>query len=639
MESGRRLAMAIDRGNGLAPTPFWRSDPFCAVLLVLATLAAYQPVWHAGFVWDDEMHLTQNPVIVGPLGLADIWTTSAARYFPLVLTTFWLEHALWGLNPLPYHLVNVLLHAACALVLWRVLQSLRIRGAMIGAALWALHPVQVESVAWITELKNTQSCLFYLRSRRFFVKWLSGGLEAANRQPRHYWLALLFAALAMASKSSTVVLPVVLGLCAWWTVGTVRWRTIGRLVPVLLLSCAASALSIWTQHLEGANDSGWKRGASERIVVAGRDFWFYLGKLLWPHPLIFIYPRWIIDWAQGTSYLATAAMCALLVLLWWQRGGALRAAFFALGYFFAALVPVLGILDQYFWRYSFVGDHFQYLASIGPLALAGAGIAVATELLGKQGEIARSALCGVLLGGLGLLTWSHGRDFRDENTLWRATASLNPSCWLAYNDLGSSDLEAGRLGAAAEEFGKAIEARPDDVEAHYNLGVALARQGKFDSAMAEDRKALQMDPGFEKAHNALGDGLLRAGRTADAIAQFQAALEIRPDSTEAQINLGNALLRTGRIPEATARYRRALEIEPGNAEAHANLGTALLGAGQTSDAAAQFEQALAINPGLPTALIGLGNIRMNEGRARAPQPISTCGRSEHRQAFPRPTTI
>src|ERR1700685_3093608 len=160
-----------ERADAPKPPAFWQSGRLGALLLVLATLAAYQHVWSAGFIWDDEMHLTQNPVIVGPLGLSDIWTTPAARYFPLVLTTFWMEHSAWGLDPLPYHVVNVLLHAACALVLWRVLGGLRVRGALLGAALWALHPVQVESVAWITELKNTQSCLFYLLAILFFLKW------------------------------------------------------------------------------------------------------------------------------------------------------------------------------------------------------------------------------------------------------------------------------------------------------------------------------------------------------------------------------------------------------------------------------------------------------------------------------------
>jgi protein O-mannosyl-transferase len=610
-------ALMSERGASPHPVPVWRSDGFCAALLFLATLVAYQHVVHAGFIWDDEMHLTQNPCIVGPLGLADIWTTRAARYFPLVLTTFWSEHAIWGLNPMPYHIVNVLLHATCAMVLWRVLGSLRVRGALLGAALWALHPVQVESVAWVTELKNTQSCLSYLLAVLFFVKWVSGDVQGADRQPRLYGLALLFSALAMASKSSTVVLPVILALCAWWTLGSLGRRTIASLVPVALMSVAASALSLWTQNLEGANAPEWTRGLPERIAVAGRDFWFYLGKLAWPHPLIFIYPRWNIDWTAGASYVPTAAMCALLLVLWWRRKGALRPGFFAIGYFFVALIPVLGVLDQYFWRYSFVGDHFQYLASIGPLALAAAGICTAYGPLGNQGKSLAAVFCGALLAVLGTMSWRQCATYRDVETLWRTTIALNPTCWMAYNNLGSSYLESGRLDDAAAQFQKAVDVRPDDVEAHYNLAVALADMGRREEAMTHDRRALEIDPRFEKAHNGLGDALLQAGDTGEAISQFQAALAIRPNFPEAEVNYGNAMLRTGRVEEAIAHFRRALEIDPGNAEAHSNLGSALLATGKKDEAVAHFERALAINPIFSTALVNLGNVRLLEGKPEA----------------------
>ena len=151
--------------------PFWRRDWFWALLLIAFVFIAYAQVFRADFIWDDESHLTQNPCVVGPLGLKEIWTTTQAVYYPLVLTTFWALHKFVGLNPLPYHALNVLLHAVSAILLWRVLRLLQVRGAWFGAALWALHPVMVQSVAWVTELKNTQSCVFYLLSILFFLKW------------------------------------------------------------------------------------------------------------------------------------------------------------------------------------------------------------------------------------------------------------------------------------------------------------------------------------------------------------------------------------------------------------------------------------------------------------------------------------
>ena len=268
--------------------PSWfRHDWFSGLILILFVILTYTPVWQAGFVWDDDRVLTVNHCTVGPLGLKEIWTTSAADICPLTLTTFWVEHALWGLGPLPYHLVNVLLHGASAVLLWRVLRGLRVQGAWLGAALWALHPVAVESAAWITEMKNTESSLFFLLSILFFVRWLRAKeLDRRTGVGWNYALTLLFVALAMASKSSTVILPVVLCLCAWWMERRWYWRNLARVAPIFLMSIAASALSIWTQGLQLATvtDPQWVRTWPERLATAGDALWFYLGKLLWPHP-------------------------------------------------------------------------------------------------------------------------------------------------------------------------------------------------------------------------------------------------------------------------------------------------------------------------------------------------------------------
>ncbi|HUB66458.1 MAG TPA: hypothetical protein VL981_03115 [Candidatus Methylacidiphilales bacterium] len=273
------------------PLPEWLNrDWLWGMALVLAVILTYIPVWWAGFVWDDEGFIVRNPCIVGPLGLKEIWTTSAADICPLTLTTVWVEHALWGLNPLPYHLVNVLLHAACAVLLWRVLLSLQVpgSGAWLGAALWALHPVQVESVAWITEIKNTQSGLFFLLSILFFVKWLrakDSNSEGETSNGWNYGLTLFFAALAMASKSSTVILPVILCLCVWWMEGKWQWRNLAGMAPIILMSIATGFVSVWTQKqrllraLYPQEAQPWL----ERPVVAGDAVWFYLGKLIWPN--------------------------------------------------------------------------------------------------------------------------------------------------------------------------------------------------------------------------------------------------------------------------------------------------------------------------------------------------------------------
>jgi hypothetical protein len=260
-----------------------------------------------------------------------------------------------------------------------VLARLLVPGAWLGAALWALHPVQVESVAWVTELKNTQSCAFFLLAVLFFLKWREGR--------RTYPLALLFAVAAILSKSSTVMLPVVLALCWWWEEGRWRWRNAVSLVPFFLISAVASVWTIWEQKFHsGALGEDWALTAPQRLIIAGRVPWFYLAKLAWPHPLIFIYPRWQVDAAQATAYVPALAAIGALGFLWWRSDGRTRPVFFAAAYFSVSLFPVLGFFNVYYFRFSYVGDHLQYLASIGPLALAGAGIVRLPEWLGRTSK-------------------------------------------------------------------------------------------------------------------------------------------------------------------------------------------------------------------------------------------------------------
>ena len=378
-----------------------RRDWFWALLLIAFVSIAYAQVFRAHYIWDDESHLTRNPCVIGPLGLKEIWTTAQAVYYPLVLTTFWTLHKFIGLNPLPYHLLNVLLHAASAVLLWRILQLLKIRGAWLGAALWALHPVMVQSVAWITELKNTQSCVFYLLAILFFLKWNDQG-GAVSRPPQRrtgdrrsfvFALSLLFFLLATLSKPSVVMLPFVLALCIWWMRGKIRWRDMLTLIPFVLISALVSAWTIWEQKFHArAIGPDWAQTFPERLIIAGKAIWFYLGKLVWPHPLIFIYPRWEIDSSKVVAYLPLLAALAGLALLWFIRAKWGRALFFAAAYYVISLFPVLGFFSVFFFRYSFVSDHFQYLASMGPLALAGAGIAILfgrvceTRVPGRSGD-------------------------------------------------------------------------------------------------------------------------------------------------------------------------------------------------------------------------------------------------------------
>jgi tetratricopeptide (TPR) repeat protein len=522
--------------------PSWLAhDWLLGLILFAAIVLAYQPVWYAGFVWDDGTHITANPCIIGPLGLTEIWTTQAASICPLVLTTFWVEDAFWGLDPLPFHLVDLLLHAACAILLWRVLRSLQVPGAWLGAALWGLHPLQVESAAWISETKNTQSCLFYLLAILFFIKHLrprKAGEPAGSNGS--YALTLLFAALAMASKTSTMVLPAVLGLGAWWVEGRWRPRTLLKLMPILAMSVMAGALTLWPQPGSDATGSAGIGNWPERLARAGDIIWFYMDKLAWPYPLNAVYPRWEINGKQWSSYLPSLAVLIVLGVLWLKRRSWSRPYLFAFCYFIAVLSPFLGCIDGSFWRFSFVEDHLQYLAGMAPLAAAGAGLFRLSERVLPRKWQLQSGLCVGLLLVLGILSWARAGVFENEETLWTDTLAKNPNCWAGYNNLGAVLYQKGQLDDAMAYYRKALEINPRYAEAHSNLGAALWQKGQVAEAEAHFQKALEISPNNAGAHFNLGLAYFRQGQMNLAIAQFQEALRLKPEYADAQNGLARA---------------------------------------------------------------------------------------------------
>ena len=580
--------MRSKNGNEWAlPIPNWAGS----VILILLVLVAYARVRHAGFIWDDEAHLTENPVVVGPLGLAEIWTSAQAVYYPLVLTTLWLLHKLVGLSPAPYHLLNVLIHGANAAILWRILRDLKIRGAWLGAAIWALHPVMVQSVAWITELKNTQSCLFYLLSILFFLK---GNAEPAGRKKKgmFFVVSVLSFILAITSKTATVMLPAVLALCLWWRSRRLIRRDILLLAPYFLISLAAGAWTIWEQRFHsGAVGPEWSQTWPERLIISGRSILFYLQKLIWPHPLIFIYPRWSPESARLIAYLPLLVVVAGLLFIWLKSGSWLKPIRFATSYFIVSLFPVLGFFNVYFFRYSFVSDHFQYLASIGPLALLGAALATGFAALRVSFGVA-SAACGLLLLGASALTWRQTAIYSDVVTLYEDTLQKNPGCWMAHYNLGIALRSKGDAEGAVSHYRRAIALKPDYVEAHYNLARLLAATGDIEGSIDHYNRALAVNQNDAEAHNNLGVTLARTGRMEEAIAHYRKALAIRPDYADATHNLASALLRTGRISEAIDLCQTALVSQPGDGLLHADLGDALALEKRFEEAAVQYREAL-----------------------------------------------
>jgi tetratricopeptide (TPR) repeat protein len=380
------------------------------------------------------------------------------------------------------------------------------------------------------------------------------------------------------------------------------------------MSFAAGIVTMWTQNLGSAGDSLPLRSWPERVATTGSAIWFYLGKLVWPHPLMTIYPRWQIDPGQWTSYLPLLAVIIVILILWMRRESWSRVYLFAFAFFLVALLPVLGLINNSFYLYSFVADHFQYLASMGPLALAGAVLVWLADVVipGKRGL--RSSLCVAVLALVATLSWQRSWAYESAKTLWADELSKNPNCWLGYGNLGLAYAQKGQVQEGIHQYQKALEINPDFADAHNNLGVALFQMGQMDGAVAQYRRALEINPNSDTAYNNLGRALAPMGQLDQAIALYQEALEINPNYAEAHSNLGVAFALKGQLDQAIAQFYTALEIRPSYADAQGNLGNALMDKGRMDDAIVQFQNSLKISPYTPEVHNSLGFALMQKGK-------------------------
>jgi tetratricopeptide (TPR) repeat protein len=595
------MKIDLNGADGKALVPLRTVWLFGLFILVL-TMIAYQPVWHAGFIWNDDEFLTDNPLIKsldfrGAGALGRIWfATSLQDYYPMNASLLWLEWQFWGNNPLGYHLVNVLLHVCSAILLWRVLQKLKIPGAALAAAIFALHPVNVESVAWISEDKNTLSMLFYLGTLLFWLNWTDTG------ERRFYGMALGGFALALFSKTAAAPLPVVLLLIHWWRHGKLGWKDFRQVLPFFLMAAVMCSVTVWFHdHRAIGHDIIRTDGFGSRLAVAGGAVWFYLYKAVLPLNLAFVYPRWRIGSPVFLDFIPLFLLAAAFGACWrfWRGWG--KDLFFGLAYFVVMLLPILGFLNVYFMRYSLVADHWEYFAMIAPIALAGA-------------SIRRPVWAALLLLTLGALTWEQCKMYANSETLWQTTLRRNPQCWLAWADLGADSARRGQMDEAIAQFQKSLAIKSDNMEARRNLGLALSRQGRTDEAVSEYEKALAIDPQDVQTRLNLGNSFLQTGRMNEAMAQYQKVLEIEPDNAEAHNNLGNNFVHMGRMDEAMLQYQKALEISPDFPEAHNGLGACLYRQGKIDDAIAHYESAVRTKPAYADAHQNLGIAFFRQGR-------------------------
>jgi protein O-mannosyl-transferase len=572
--------MASSTGNSDSnqlPAALRRQNWLLALLLVIVTLLTYRPAWNGTPIWDDDAHLTK-PELRSLDGLGRIWTQPGAtqQYYPLAHTLFWVEHRLWGDWPAGYHLLDILLHCASALLLVGILRRLEIPGAWLAAAVFALHPVQTESVAWISELKNMLSGVFYFWSALVYLKF------DRTRNLGAYAGALALFSLGLMSKTVIATLPAAILIIFWWKRGKLSWkRDFLPLTPFFVVGTAAGLFTAWVERsLIGAEGADFNYSFVERILIAGRVIWFYLGKLVWPLNLMFVYPRWRVSETIWWQYIYPAAALVLLAVLvsLSRRWRAPLAAFLI---YIVTLFPVLGFLNVYPFRYSLVADHFQYLASVGIIAFVAAGIASLFEPGQRWKRPTMFALCLAFLAFLAALTWRQSAMYGDIETLWNTTIERNPKAWMAHNNLGTVLLQKGKVDEAIVHFRKALEIKADHADVQANLGSALLQKGELDEAVAQYYKALEIKPDYALVHYDLGNALLVKGEVDEAIAHYEKALENKPDYAEVCNNLGIVLFQKGEVDQAIGYYQKALEINPHYLEARANLAWALATSPQT----------------------------------------------------------
>ncbi len=544
---------------------FFQNEWLLILLLVAATVLVYAGTLRNGFIWDDDDNIYGNPVLTSPGGLKRVWGSfvSTQQYYPLLYTAFFLENKLWKLQPAGYHLTSFLLHAVNAVLLYFLLKRLGLSPALswLTALFFAVHPVQVESVAWATEMKNVLSGFFYFSAFLSFLKYDD------TRKRRYYWLSLFLFVLALLSKTVTATLAPALVLAAWLR-RRLNLRLVREIIPFFLLGLAMGLLTYFIEkHLVGASGTEWNLSLSQRILLIFTSFWFYVGKVAFPHRLCFIYPRWEINLFSLSAYVPLLASALFILIVFKWRKNMNRYAVFGLLYFFVTIAPALGLFDLYVHRYTFVTDHFQYLACWGLIMI---GLLAVRELISRsfppRSRILISSLLAIPSVGLCLvLSTMECRKYKDQEVLWTRVIATTPASWMAYNNLGKYFFSTRQLEKSIECFQKAIDLKPDHARAYHNLGLAYLRLEKPRSALLAYQNAVRLNPNYFKAYNGIGIAYCNLNQPREALDNFQRALKIKPDFVEAHYNL-SLLYQALQVPSLSQRhleiYRRLSSSAP-----------------------------------------------------------------------------
>ncbi len=595
------------------PSRFSRKEVIAALLLGVMVVGSYVPAMLGGFVWDDTV-FTEEPLVRDWDGIWKIWISpgeikNEGHYWPLVYSSFWLEHKLWGFAPMGYHVVNVLLHALICVLLWRVMLMLAVPGAWLIAAVFAVHPLHVESVAWVIERKDLLSGLFYLAAIRVWLRFTD------DPNARRYFLALGLFGAAMLSKSIAVTLPVALAILVWWKRGMLTWTDARRLAPFFGVAAFIALADL--QFYQGREEVSLGYSLAEQVLIASRALWFYAGKLIWPTDLAVIYPHWEVRAGSLAGWAWPIAACALAGTLWLCRHRIGRGPLAGLSYFAVTLAPVLGFVDYGYMQFSFVADRYQYLGGIGVIALV---VGVAVYGAGKAPSNLRIGLGGVaaiILALLASLTWRQAGIYRDPVTFFSHIVSLNPLARDAHLNLCAELIEVGRAQEGLDACLVAKDQRPEVPSVHANSGLALIRLGRYDEAGGSLRRALEIDPKHRIALQNTAVLLMQRGDYGKAVDQYRETLAVAPDFAMAHGGLGEALFALERHEEAIAAARTALDLRPAariRGALHRLLGRSHRALERFEAAERHFRSAMELEPQDAAPLFELSRLRREQQR-------------------------
>ncbi|MDB4793621.1 tetratricopeptide repeat protein [Methylacidiphilales bacterium] len=547
-----------------SPVTNWKLFWVQVAVIVVTGLWIFWPALHGGWIGDDETLIEKNPFIHSPHGIWIIWLEPSAfmDYFPIKISVEWLEWQLWQNDTFGYHLNNVILHIISALLIWRLLSKLGVRLAWLGGLIFVLHPATVESVGWITELKNTLSLPPFLLAMCFFIDYDERG------KLRDCLLALGFFLVAMLCKTSMVMFPFVILLYAWWKRGRIRRNDLKTSVFFLVISFGLGLVTLWFLHHHGiVHHPVIFGGFFPQLALIGLSIAFYFSKCVWPVILLPVYPRWVIDPPSLWQFLPWPVLGGVIFWLWTKRATWGRHALLGLGFFLIMLAPFVGLTAGSYMTFSWVMDHFLYIPLIGLIGLAVAGLG---EIEKKLSPAVRSIGIGIVTVTLALLAWgshAYAEMYGDQEKLWAYNLEFNPRSLPAHLNLGNAFLAENRFDEAMEQFYQVLKIDPDYAGAHNNLGIILYQKGSIPEAIEEFRKAAESDPYDANNDNNYGFALARNNRIPEAIKEFEIAVKENPHLADAHKNLALSYWKVHRIPDAIEQYEFCLRLNPNDEEA------------------------------------------------------------------------